>query len=377
MLSLPVNSKWFATQGCHAIIVILACATVNISAGADRAAPEAIEREVLQVWRDRQAATPHLSFSWTSADYDRYSMTMDENATPQIREVNATTTEKGRIAYGEGDQIRLDVTRADGYEVFEVFADDALTVFSPHEPALGYPLAGIGRGTVPTAWRYYPGTPMRLCFRPFLDTAGFDGLENAKCVARDVLYRGEMCDELTWGYHEVLVSTDDERLPLRYRCWRPPEQEKIFSETAIEYDRDTPHGSVPVRWEFTKFGIDGETVVKSSVVTLDQYELNEPPPRETFSISYPPGTWVDDRIDNLTYIVRDGKPNRMVLPGEFTGDNYEQLLNSEPPDLRAKSGGGMGWFWLGNGVLIAAIAGVWYWRARTRRTLSVARGGGA
>jgi hypothetical protein len=64
---------------------------------------------------------------------------------------------------------------------------------------------------------------------------------------------------------------------------------------------------------------------------VEQFALNETIEDTAFQVTFPVGTWVRDYRTDEKYILREGGARREIEAGEFTGDNYEQLLHSEPP----------------------------------------------
>jgi hypothetical protein len=64
-----------------------------------------------------------------------------------------------------------------------------------------------------------------------------------------------------------------------------------------------------------------------------KYELNEIIPDSAFQLAFPPGTMVRDSIAKGNYLVLENGEKRPVLPGEYTGKNYEELLHSKPGQL--------------------------------------------
>jgi hypothetical protein len=86
---------------------------------------------------------------------------------------------------------------------------------------------------------------------------------------------------------------------------------------------------VPTAWTTGLFG-RADSIAQGWQTTSVKYKLNETIPDSTFQLSYPPGTWVRDYITNETYILLEGGKKRPILPGEFDGKNYEELLHSKP-----------------------------------------------
>ena len=332
-----------------------------------------IAAQILRSWRQRQESTRELTFAWTSEDYHLYSPAEFQaqmtrafrgEQRQEMRESDELSTSWGWIAYGVGDQIRMDAgSTAEGTSaISEADSDGAVTVFFPHG-SRGYQRASIMEHRRAGAHVSLYALPMRLIFRPFLENAGFDGIEKAQCTQTGLVSEGTRCDVLTWELFEVWVSADEQRLPVRYRR-SARLTGALTTDITIVYNSDERDLPVPVGWKINIFGDDGETILQSHDVLLTEVDLVAPPAPETFKIEFPHGTFVRNRATDENYIVRDGMPNRIVREGEFTGDNYDQLLSSDmpitPQEIATKST--VNWIWVGNGLIIAIILFLLYRR---------------
>ena len=82
------------------------------------------------------------------------------------------------------------------------------------------------------------------------------------------------------------------------------------------------------------------------------------------NVRLPMGTWVENAIRGETYILReDGR--RPVLPGEFNGANYLDLLHSDPPSPSRRTA-----MLAGVGCLFALMVVAWLLASRLRKAVA-------
>ena len=196
--------------------------------------------------------------------------------------------------------------------------------------------------------RFIQLLPIRLVFRPFDESAGvFDRkklvLAEGQQVEKGFPYlavrqAGATVRERPMPGMEVPIQqehtvwVDPERafVPVRYVHTRGVARTQ---EVEIQYSQDKKSGWIPVSWRLMLFDSNGSLVCGISTKVTES-QVNQPLPETTFQVALPPGTWVHDYAKKETYILREGGKRRPVLPGEFDGTNYEQLLHSEPPARR-------------------------------------------
>jgi hypothetical protein len=95
------------------------------------------------------------------------------------------------------------------------------------------------------------------------------------------------------------------------------------------YTKTPDHGWVPTAWQRTKIGRYGQ-LLESETMNMHDYKVNQALERDTFDLQFPPGTWVND-ADHRSYILRPDGTKRVIIPGEFNGHNYKQLLEEDLP----------------------------------------------
>ncbi|WP_237607744.1 hypothetical protein, partial [Roseimaritima sediminicola] len=128
---------------------------------------------------------------------------------------------------------------------------------------------------------------------------------------------------------EITVTDDDRLLPLEQTVYRPDSTSKLRS-ISLQYERLPQIGWFPSAFRIVRYANDGRIIEVTESSEIEA-TVNQPLADETFQIQFPRGTWVNDLNSGESYLVRPGKPNRVVLNGEFNGANLEELLNSETP----------------------------------------------
>lgn len=97
-------------------------------------------------------------------------------------------------------------------------------------------------------------------------------------------------------------------------------QDKLGSQSTIVYVHDAQHGWIPSRWGAALFR-DGQ-IFESIKGRVEEFVVNGAPPREGFDIVPKPGSWVQDAIQNNSYIVLPSGRTRVVRDFE-AGQTYE------------------------------------------------------
>ncbi|MEZ6060301.1 MAG: hypothetical protein R3C19_08075 [Planctomycetaceae bacterium] len=173
-----------------------------------------------------------------------------------------------------------------------------------------------------------------MLYHPFDEEMGVCQRSELRLKDGEVLDGDKRCLILTAGRRELWVTADEHYLPVRLAKKR---QNSDFTslEARVSYTRDANQTWYPNRWMLLRYGGDGETILQSSEATVENVAINENLPDELFQITeFEDGTWISESIngERTVQIVRDGRPNRRVYEGEYTGDNYQYLYNSEPPE---------------------------------------------
>jgi hypothetical protein len=83
-------------------------------------------------------------------------------------------------------------------------------------------------------------------------------------------------------------------------------------------------------WKCVKTDAQGH-VIRTTTAKPVECTVNPDLADSAFQIEFPVGTYVEDRVANESYILKENSQKRHVSPKEWqSGATYESLLNSEP-----------------------------------------------
>jgi hypothetical protein len=90
-----------------------------------------------------------------------------------------------------------------------------------------------------------------------------------------------------------------------------------------------------------------------------KYEMNKALQPRAFEIEFPVGTLVADHKTGDSYLLKDGGEKRRILAGEFSGDNYKELLTTAPGEAGGRRSSPRGalnvWFIAVNVIVILIL----------------------
>jgi len=159
---------------------------------------------------------------------------------------------------------------------------------------------------------------------------------------------------------KVWVDPNREYVPIQYtKVDRGIPRRHIM----IDYVKDPEAIWVPSSWKVDELNLKGK-IMESLAAQVVERQINARFTVQDFQVEFPVGTYVRDYEADTTYILREGGERRPVLPGEFTGENYEELLHSDPPS----SGRSRLWIVVSVNAVLLALVGTWFFYFRKRRT---------
>lgn len=240
-----------------------------------------------------------------------------------------------RFSLGEGGRARLeykgeslsvkDRTYLGRYSI-DVF-DGKIRKSFIGEGAVKFPSAHISKGGAAAVAQDRRVAPVLLPYR------AVDGplaqFDKAKVVLTDEKSQvnGRECIVLRVGESAIWADPEFDFVPARYHEYS---RGKLRQTVDIKYRRDGKYGVVPTSWTNAIFAASGQ--LQSSVTAVvTEFSVGEQLSDDLFDIPLPDGTWVQNNVTDETHILRKGGQKREVLPGEFDGNNYEQLLHTDPP----------------------------------------------
>jgi hypothetical protein len=208
----------------------------------------------------------------------------------------------------------------------EIFDDGVIKTFQPYAPGMEYPSGSIYHRGPEGIVRNVRFLPLSMVCRPFNKPIGLYDPEKFVLTGKTGIADEHTCLIMNYQDQTIWVDPAREFVPTRLFMSNRGITTMSFE---IKYSRDPQVGWVPSAWTWAYLTPKGE-VRESINCKVGHYDINRPISIDTFSVQYTPGTWVEDLINKETYIVRE-TDKRPVLPREFDGKTYEELLNSDPP----------------------------------------------
>jgi hypothetical protein len=202
--------------------------------------------------------------------------------------------------------------------------------------------------------------PLLMVYRSQDD--GIFGTEKLVLTGRKGVIDNRLCYIMSCGDNLIWVDPTRDFVPTRFR-WIG--KGATLQAIDIKYAPDSQHGWVPTSWTVVLQHSSGDPIM-SDTMSVVEYRIGLALSDETFKVEFVPGTFVDDQMKGTSYILRQGGVQRSVLPGEYNGHNYKDLLEQEPARFRQSH-----WMFIGmNGAFLSLIiVAVMLNRIRTRRSM--------
>ena len=325
---------------------------------------------ILEAWQARQNNVKSYEFSWTSTEFQGAHSIIVNNGPETDASFDAKAT---YILDGTG-RFRLDYvgmeyspTKRSHVPVTTIDENDGSKRISFFPNGIqDFPNAQISADPDSESANVSQTLPVRLVYRTTDPIFGVVGTENLAVTESSTIVNGMECIGVRQASSKnspldilILVDPSKKYIPVKYEArfqGRP-----IAQATISSFVRDEIYGWVPEEWTLgAKFDKSGSPSWSDSVV-VTKSRINHPLPADVFEIQFPVGTWVQNNITNEAYIVRENGGKRLILPGEFNGTNYRELLESEPGPVRRRA-----WSLYFIGGNIAAIAVIIYLMVRRR-----------
>lgn len=312
----------------------------NHAAGgeADR---DALLSTVIEQWRRREDATRSFRFVWQGRQFrgaDYHALPQDGDVPANVGQIRIALTtclhESGCLAKFETDRDYWRAKESRFVPGSTVVSFDGDCQWSlAHKGGEEYPRGAIGGapdGTliVKNVWFL----PLRMMYWPFHEKFGVFNADELVLASDSDVVDGRECLVVSQSdpkgrVLKVWVDPSREYVPIQYtKALRGVPRRHI----SIDYVNDPELGWVPSSWKRDELNPKSE-IMESLAAQVVQREVNAEFTAERFAIEFPSGTYVRDYRDDTTYILREGDEPRPVRRGEFTGDNYEQLLHGDPP----------------------------------------------
>jgi len=319
----------------------LAAFMVLVNLAGSRAADT---RELLiDAWNRRQSSIHSFQFSWTGKRYARADVAVDPIEARSLdkpvdhglaceTQMTLTVDEKRRFRFDVHEKVwAAEKSAYVPKEQIDAFDGPLRRNFFSRGVSTSYPLAFISKHDPPTVLNGINSLAITMVYRPF-DMMMINRLvpEKIQLSAEQATIDGHPCiivEQVEGNYgRRVWADTSRDYVPVR---WVSGPDGRRSMQIDISYSKDAKYGWVPTAWNAGLF--DGPERIEEGWQTITvKYQLNEAIPDSEFQLKYPVGTWIQDYTTKETYILlKDGK-KRPILPGEYNGKNYEELLHSKP-----------------------------------------------
>jgi hypothetical protein len=356
---------------------ILATQFFTVCACGDNSESISIET-VVKAWNERAVRVRSYVFTWSGKEYmvgtgapppnKRPSATlqraMDSQHIFDLRVVFATDGRGRQRFEAYGSQWSEEEERFVPHNQTTVFdGQRESTLYSPG--LAGFPAVQMdSRGD--SLVRFQPQlTPWQLVYRPFDAGFGLLSAENIRLDPTTVIIDGKSCVTLrqpgngSRGPRTVYVDRSRDFLPVQYL--QQSRNGVVIEQITVGYST-TPEGAlIPSSWDLTLSTTKGRVMMSFSGKVTD-CRINPELDESMFKLKIPPGTWVNDDVLKEKYIMREGGEKRPIVPGEFNGTNFDELLHSDPP-------GFFRWTRVAGFVFTTVILGIvirWYLRRQRR-----------
>jgi hypothetical protein len=303
-------AKWF----CAVVVAIALALLPPVYAGAQTDS-QSLDT-IFRTWTERQEHTHSLVFEWTqqtkrnpsiSPPGARKSASSQQSGIRTILQHGELHIDGNRFDYRFGRQNdRLASMR----EVFDGSVWKKLTEFRD-----GTPEGLVQWHEVKASGGNVDLMPIFLAYRGV--HADFTGMRQENCTLspqRGVV-DGRECLMVEQSFADI-PATNQYWVDLA-RDWmvvrfvnRIEGKERLRQD--VEYTQDPAHGWIPTKWNMVFVDEDGSWVV-SKTYEVTRYTLNEPIAPERFELSFPPGTQVDNRVQNQRYVQAEHADKRGIM----------------------------------------------------------------
>ena len=285
-----------------------------------------------------EKATKSFDFRWRSERYEdgtngsarlRAEALKDPDAkvpdTTYIVKYRFLMDDRGRI-HLEHDGKQWSRDKSDYVPTESVSIFDGSTNQAMYKGGLaGFPIASIGGNPAESIGKLVWLDPLTMTFRPLTcAVAQFD----EKLLALSLHSPDPESNQLVAlhdGQWEISVDPTKDYVPVRLTASRLGAG--INCRVSISHRHDPIDGWMPQSWTIEELGPDGRPYLSESTTVL-KHSINRPISDSEFELDLSGGVYVGDHGDY--YILRPDGTKRPILKGQFTGHNFEELMNTEP-----------------------------------------------
>ncbi len=365
-------------------MILLSLYIVTLARADDSAKGIMSVAEIRAIWKQRQEHTQNYCFEWTQ-DVTRGRGSMNKMAgqdanLPNVPPEDVTFKNKCRMVadqthgrYSEtGDSWSLDSNTVVPIDDIQVAGPSGRRTFNPatNNPEIRF--SDIPLGTIvppsPTSGLLSMANcfPISLCYR-ILDPA-FQAFSTTDM---------QIGEPTTINGRDAVLVTFPQRGGARIHLWLSPEQNYVpirhkFVNSAgkttgsyeISYVNNAKDGWVPSEWVATTLTGEGKLNFRIRV-NVTQYFINGDVAKEDFKLEFPAGTWVNDRVNDTTFVVLKNGDKRTVGPMQGM-DEYNEIMAGTTAPLKSTSFSWRWFFVAANVVVVIGLLSVWYRRKALR-----------
>jgi len=286
--------------------------------------------QLIDAWNRRQNSIRTFQFSWSGKHYAR-AVSADRGDLACDTQMTLTVDEKRRVRFDVHGNIWSQEKSAYVPQDTTALFDGPMrrNYFSRGEDH-AFPSAHISKRDPPTVATDIKSLAIMTAYRPFDTRMNYFDRTILQLSAEQTTIDGHRCVVVEQSERNYLrrIWADASRdfVPVR---WVSGPDGRRSIQINISYSKDAKYGWVPTAW--TTGLLDGaERIEEGWQTTTVKYKLNETIPDSAFQLNYPFGTWVQDYTTKESYILLEGGKKRPILPREFNGKNYDELLHSKP-----------------------------------------------
>jgi len=290
---------------------------------------------IINAWKAREEKIQTFDLHWWSRHFESASYFAIHNQPRDQRKEDTTFICRYRLAGDAKGRTRFEQQGRQWDTKNGRFADQTtIEVFDGQKSTTlasggirGYPYAMVFDKFPQYVVRDHCALPVIVSFRAVkIPNAGFGNCKNLEFDKQSRLTaRGKGVDTF------VDFEPSMDFLPVRVsETWNGFNDNRA-ELTEIHYVSNEASGWVPQTWTYTCKDSAGNLLSSDEAKLLKQ-SINEAVDESEFTLDLPVGTLVQPsvfRSDEDMYLVRAGGRRQIIHRGEFNGENYQQLLESE------------------------------------------------
>jgi hypothetical protein len=168
---------------------------------------------------------------------------------------------------------------------------------------------------------------------------------------------GVDCVKIASAKQIAWLKDNHEYLPIRHDLI---ENSNVVSSVIFRHVSKSAHGFPIDGWE-QKVALASGRPLFTITASITKFVPNPRLSDGDFAIDLEPGTWVSDQAKDKRFLIRPDGTHRPILPGEFTGTNYNELLVTDPPKPPSRS---TRFVWVTAALLFIIAVAAFLWRRR-------------